>query len=62
MAVITSTDSVVSCTVNISQADQDGVYEIQISAITPAGQAVAIEFGGTRVWQGRAGTDAGEGS
>lgn len=61
MAVINSTDSVVSATVNISQADQDGVYEIQISAVTPAGQAIAIEYGGNRVWQGPARTDAGEG-
>jgi len=61
MAVITSADSVLSVTVNVVGPDADGVYEIQISAITPASQAVAIEYGGNRVWQGPARTDAGPG-
>jgi hypothetical protein len=61
VAVITSADSVVSVTVTVTQADADGVYEIQISAVTPAGQAIAIEYGGNRVWQGPARVDAGGG-
>lgn len=61
MAVITSPDSVLSVTVNVVQ-DSFGVYAIQISAVTPAGQNIAIEFGGNRVWEGKAGTDASEGS
>ena len=61
MAVITSPDSLLSVTVNVVGPDTDGVYEIQISAITPAGQAVAIEYGGNRVFEGPARTDAGEG-
>jgi hypothetical protein len=61
VAVLTSADSVVSVTVTVTQSDVDGVYEIQISAVTPVGQAIAIEYGGNRVWQGPARTDAGGG-
>jgi hypothetical protein len=60
VAVITSPDSVLSVTVNVVQ-DPEGIYAIQISAITPAGQAVAIEYGGNRIFEGPARTDSGEG-
>lgn len=58
MAIITSGDSVASATVTIIQ-DTDGVYAIQVTALTPAQTPFAIEFNGDRIWQGPARLDAG---
>ena len=52
MAVITSPDGIVSATVVVGNAEADGVYPIQITQITPAGQAVAVEYNGVRVFEG----------
>ena len=55
MAVITSPDGVTAVTVTIQNPEQtDGAYPITITQITPAGQQVAIEYNGVRIYEGPA--------
>lgn len=56
MAVITSSDNIASATVNIIQ-DSDGVYAVQVTALSPNLTEFAVEVGGHRVWQDQARTD-----
>ena len=60
MAVITSADSVISVTVTVDQ-DVDGIYNIHVTALSNTTVPIAIEMGGTRVYQGQSRIDAGQG-
>lgn len=51
MPIITSPDGVLSVTVNLINNDSDGVYALQISAISPTGIEFAIDLGANRIWQ-----------
>ena len=51
MANLTSPDGVLAATVVIGSAESDGVYPIQITAVTPQGQQIAIEYNGVRVYE-----------
>ena len=59
MAVITSPDTIVSVTVTVGNQEVDGVYPITITQITPTGQPVAIEYNGTRIFEGPAAAGTG---
>ena len=50
MANISSTDGVVTATVVVGNIEPDGVYPIQVTAVTPVGQQIAIEYNGVRVY------------
>lgn len=55
MANLTSPDGIASATVVVNNPEQtDGAYVIAITAVGPAGQQVAVEYNGTRIYEGTA--------
>ncbi len=50
MANLTSPDGVVTATVVIANQEPNGAYPIQITAVTPQGQQIAVEYNGVRVY------------
>lgn len=52
MAVLTSPDGVASATVVVNNAEQtDGAYVIAITQVAPAGQQIAVEYNGVRIYE-----------
>ncbi len=59
MAALTSPDGVVAATVVIANQEGDGSYPIQITALTPSGQHIAIELNGVRIYEENASNGSG---
>jgi hypothetical protein len=58
MSVVSSSDGVLSCTVAIVQ-EPDGKYALQITSVMPEDTPMAVEIGGTHIYEGLLDADSG---